>query len=1126
MSDAQARLDAVQIDRSVIVQAPAGSGKTTLLVERYLGLLATVQAPEEILAITFTRKAAAEMRERVLRYLNPDFEPDGDHEQAAWNKAKAIRERVEQWQLLANPNRLLIRTIDSFNHYLARTMPVAGALGPVPTPADNTQALHRRAARKTLALIDSDDPLADDLDALLDWSDHQQQRIEDLLTQMLAERDQWQRVLDVAGGGQRAQQEAVLAVLVGEHLAEAHEALSTALAASNFAPGDLLRLAQDAAHSLRADGKAGSPIVVLADADTLPGAAVESLPLWRGLVELLCTGGKKPTIRKKVDKNIGFPPKAESKPEITELLAALAEKPPLAAILHHARSQPDPIFDDADWNVLEALIRVLTNAAGQLELVFAETRSVDYAGLAAAALRGMGNEQNGYTDLGLYLDQRISHILLDEFQDTNWSQLRLLEQLTVGWEPNDGRSLFLVGDPMQSIYRFREAEVGLFIRSRDQGVGAIQLQSAQLHNNFRSRTEIVEWVNDRLGPIFPATENIAAGAVTYAPSTPARASGGTVTLQAFQSPAAEAEAVVTELEVALAEQAHNPEFKAAIIVRARTHLQHILPVLNERGIGFRAVKLDPLLKRQVVLDLLAIAQTISQPADRSACLAVLRSPACGLTLADLTAFAEQNPAELQHSSLEVLSEDGRRRAAPVLEALRDAQQQWRRLPLRDLVEGTWHRIGGPACCEQPVLDMADAEAFLDALEAADTEGLLADWNDFMERLDRQYTQGDAPSPSIKVEVLTMHGAKGLEWDMVFLPQLHKQPGGGDSKLLYWVPFSDPNGGEAVLLAPLRNAAQADNSALTKLIQDEQNRREQYEVARLLYVAMTRAKEQLVLSCCIDLGDDGDKDPEDFKPKSGSLLAHLWETTTEDFLRSRSANAPATARTEEQADAIPDQQLRRVAADWQPATGARMDWHGAEPDAEAEAEAEAASAVDFNWAGVQARRSGSVLHRLLELAGKRGLATLDADAIERLQNRIPQLLQALGTQGAALEDATAVVAEAFKAALQSETGQWILDSNHSDAHSELALSGMLDGRLINAIIDRTFVDADGTRWIIDYKTGFHEGADLDAFFDEEARRYSDQLQRYRRLFAALEQRPINTALYLPRHDQLIMVPPSA
>ena len=725
MTDASARRFAVDPSQSVIVQAPAGSGKTTLLVERYLGLLGVVDAPEEILAITFTRKAAAEMRQRVLRYLQPDFHSDAAHEQAPLAKARAVADKVAQWQLLENPQRLMIRTIDSFNHFLARSMPIASALGPVPAPADNAQALYRQAARKVLKLVDSNDALAADLECLLDWRDHRSQDIENLLADLLSRRDQWLRALDITGTPQRTLLEATLEELVSSQLAAAHGSLHAALQASGTDPRTLLELIQLAAETLAAEGRE-SPICHYVDAVDLPGQEPDDLPLWQGLAEALLTRNNKVQFRKRVDKTIGFPPQAEAKQRFKEMLDGLAQHNALAASLHAARNLPMPHYSNDEWRVLEALVRVLIRTAAELELVFARSGRTDYAGLAAAALRGLGDEENGYTDLGLYLDRRIQHILVDEFQDTNWGQQHLLEKLTAGWSPGDGRSLFLVGDPMQSIYRFREAEVGLFIRSRDQGIGGLPLTSVRLTSNFRSRREIVAWVNDRLGPIFPRIEDIAAGAVAYAPSTAGRDPGGSVDILAHGQENIEAEYIAQLLDTELQAHADDPDYKAAIIVRARSHLRDILPALARRGIAYRAVKLDALTSRAVVQDLLAITKVLLHPTDTTAVLTMLRAPVCGLTLADLHALAGDDRSVFDDHALERLPDSARRRAQRVFDALQLAEQHWQRRPIRDLVEGIWHSLGGPQTCMDPAADLQDASLYLDVLEQAESSVLLRD----------------------------------------------------------------------------------------------------------------------------------------------------------------------------------------------------------------------------------------------------------------------------------------------------------------------------------------------------------------------------------------------------------------
>jgi ATP-dependent exoDNAse (exonuclease V) beta subunit len=1105
MSDTRQRQLAVEPQRSVIVQAPAGSGKTTLLVERYLGLLAVVDAPEEILAITFTRKAAAEMRERILQFLDPGYEASGEHERAAVDKARAVAGKVAEWGLLDNPQRLLIRTIDSFNHYLARTMPVASQLGPVPAPAENTRALYREAARRVLARADGRDELAGDIERLLLWRDHRSQAIEDLLVELLGKREQWLRALGMSGRPDREAFEATVRELVVEQLESARAALEDGLQAARIQADNLLDCLRQAAAC---PPEEGTPLQLTESADLtrLPGADPADLPVWRALGTALLTndGG----FRVKPDKRQGFPAKSDHKERIVPILDGLRDNEPLADWLHRARALPDPRYDDEEWQVLAALVRVLEATAAELELVFAETGQSDFAGIGAAALRGLGDEDNGYTDLALYLDRRINHLLVDEYQDTNWGQYHLLEKLVGAWQPGEERSLYLVGDPVQSIYRFREAEVGLFMRTREHGIGGQRVEPCRLTRNFRSRAEIVEWVNAALGPTFPEREDIAAGAVRYAPSEPGRDGGGRVEVLARPDRASEADAVAGTVADALEAHRDDADFSAAIIVRARSHLADILPALERRGIGYRAVKLDPLLERPVVQDLLAVTRAIVNPADTAAVLAVLRAPTCGLTLADLHALAGDGRSPAGCDALERLSADGRRRAERTLAALGQAQALWRKRSLRDLVEGFWARVGGPAALDKPATDRRDAAAYLATLSAAEDQGLVDDWNAFMELLDEQFTEGDPPSDDIKLEILTMHGAKGLEWDLVVLPGLNRGTGGHNSELLYWLPFTPEAGEERVLIAPLRSARQDDNTDLIKLIRAEEKQREAYEHQRLLYVAATRAREHLVLSAALD----PEKQP--LKPTAGSLLADLWPTCGEDFARALD-EAPQPPDSAENDAAMPDPTLRRVASDWQPPVGERLDWRPALPPREREVE------IEFNWAGVQVRRIGTVLHRLLERVGQVGIERFDEAQRSALRERIPGLLQAMGTGSQELDDAVEPIREAFERTLESETGRWILSGEHREAACELPLTGIIEGQLVNAVIDRTFVDEHGTRWIIDYKSGYHAGGDLEGFLGEETERYSTQLAMYRKLFEQMGETDIKAALYLPRHDRLVV-----
>ena len=194
--DTDQRQQALDPARSFCVAAPAGSGKTEILIQRFLRLLANVDKPEEVLAITFTRKAAAEMRERILLALDEasdNRDCDEGHQKLTRSLADAVLtiDAQKKWNLRNNPARLRITTIDSFCAGITRQMPILSSFGSQPTVVDDPFPFYRQASQDMLSLLESRSAVAADIATLLDCFDNDWQKLESLLVQMLARRDQW-----------------------------------------------------------------------------------------------------------------------------------------------------------------------------------------------------------------------------------------------------------------------------------------------------------------------------------------------------------------------------------------------------------------------------------------------------------------------------------------------------------------------------------------------------------------------------------------------------------------------------------------------------------------------------------------------------------------------------------------------------------------------------------------------------------------------------------------------------------------------------------------------------------------------------------------------------------------------
>ena len=195
-ADAPQRLEALEVRQSFIVQAPAGSGKTELLTQRYLALLSTVHWPEEIIAITFTRKAASEMRHRILQALQKAQQgtpPTSNHHEQTHGLAQGALKHSHKkgWHLLKNPQRLSIYTIDALCAQLVHHMPILSRFGVQPRVTEDPKLHYEQAVTHLLASLEKQAPWSEAMATLYRHLDNNEGSLYSLLMDMLAHREQW-----------------------------------------------------------------------------------------------------------------------------------------------------------------------------------------------------------------------------------------------------------------------------------------------------------------------------------------------------------------------------------------------------------------------------------------------------------------------------------------------------------------------------------------------------------------------------------------------------------------------------------------------------------------------------------------------------------------------------------------------------------------------------------------------------------------------------------------------------------------------------------------------------------------------------------------------------------------------
>ena len=1197
--DAPARAEALDISRSICVTAPAGSGKTELLTQRILKLLAVVDQPEQILAITFTRKAAAEMRERLLGALQLGLqteEPTLPHKHLTWRLARAVLDKnaTENWNLLDNTGRLRLQTIDSLCQSIASDLPVMSQLGAKLKPVDDPSVLYQQAVDGFFAGLDSDANISEVLGQLLLHVDNNVDRLYKLFINMLPLRDQW---LKHAAGfeNQEATRSALEQTLT--RWIEQELAAASRLILSLSIESDLCACADFAGSQLQSMSaeNAASTIGALAGITSLPAPSIEEHGRWSAIVELLCTKEGKP--RKRVDKRQGFPSKTAAKDKeqqavfeqrkkaMQTLLVEIQAQPELLTALEIVSSLPISGYQNEHWEILEPLTTCLVHLYVHLGLVFGRNGQCDYNEITASALRALSSAEHDSDEASAVRykwDQSIRHILVDEFQDTAVSQFDLLKALTAEWHqdnlssPDYPRTLFVVGDGMQSIYGFRAAKVGLFLTAKASGVGDLPLHSVELVQNFRSTPAVVEWNNRHFMDAFPKAIDISRGAVPYAIAK--SIDGDELTAEDDsacqllvssdeQGRLSEAQTIVDAI---ITQQRIAPQNTIAILIRYRTHLDDIIPALNAAEINWHGVDLDPLQRREVIMDCLSLTRALCNPADDIAWLAILRAPWCGLSLADLQQLVDDpvNEKPNAKSSLDAvvnyllshreshdfkaailgLSEEGKQRLDLLAKTMSALWLQRGRKNLRQWIETAWLKLQGPVLAYHS-FDGDDREsvaAFFDLFEKLEQDcqsnGSCFSAALLEKSLKRLYTRSEL-TVSVDadalpaVQIMTIHKSKGLEFDTVFIPGLDRVGPSDDKPLLNWNEHLFDDGSTGLVLCPLdavglmlggsytASASTKSGSDLYQFLRDENKRVSLFESTRLLYVAATRAKSKLFLLANLALND---KD-ELKAPTANALLSRLWGTladqakrvsvsndfTQEDQMLDSEAAYPLLKR-------LSLASINSAITDAQQDAG-RVSSMGGDVSYLAESQSQEGQATQLP------SLIGTCVHEVFEQLAKLEQRSLSDDAIQSQQVIWRCRLLQLGVKPQQLDDALNTVVTAVQAVLNNTDGQWIFDASHRAAHNEWPLSYLSDevpSSVYHYVIDRSFIDKNNVRWIIDYKISAPSGAvTADDFVEQQKKQYAAQLSQYKNAVTQFDRvsgesvEETKCALYFPLINRL-------
>jgi ATP-dependent exoDNAse (exonuclease V) beta subunit len=1054
-SDHQVRKKALG-QGSFIVQAPAGSGKTSLLVKRFLNRLLEVKSPKEVLALTFTNKAAAEMAQRLKEALEGKSKD---------NEIKKIVEKISKHALKNKWDEgyidtLMVMTIDKLALRLIKQTPILSSSGVNFLTDEDPDDLYRETIRETIT-SNAENHL------LFKYFDYDYHKLTEQLLALISKRDQW---LPIVSGLLRSDDKNIEEIYGTYYTNELNIWVEEKIK-PNFTNEDLKEL--EIIVSYLADNKN------IDRKDKLRSSI--NYEFWFYIRDLILTKSGK-QIRKKIDTSSGFPATNVGK-EIKERLLKLIELKinkfniliDFFNVTYHKN-----IVDI--YPLITPFCLLLIDMVTRLNEKFKERRIIDFTQIMGNAVEALRD-----THLPLILDQNISHILVDEFQDTNESQLIFIELLTQNFAGNPDKSFFAVGDPMQSIYRFRKAEVEIFSRVQKSGISDLKLTSLFLKVNFRSNKNIIDWLNNSFSKAFPLIDDSDEGSVPYSSceSSNNNLEGGmeliALTCDTKSKTAQyEAEALYV-LNLIKDTRKSNPDASIAVLTRSKAHLNELITLINKKdsSIPIDAIEMSKILSNQTFQDILCLTKALFDFSDRTNWIAALKSPWCGLSINDLVLLFEKDHKSLVWELINNIDNTSRldknsaRRLRSFVEVIRENIQYRGRISHRYFVEGIWRQLNG----EKSMVDSNDIQnidLFLELLEEA-SEILSIDFIKLERLIENKFISKTSIQKN-SIKFLTIQRSKGLEFDHVIIPNLNKRTRNEESDLVLYDKST----------LSIKNPGSDKN--LHSYHAYKERKRLDNEKIRLLYVAMTRAKNKCYLIGTVK------KEGDLVIPNSGTFMNILWPFFSDKFTEI------ATPEDENSFEKfIP--KLRRL----------NDNFYSGDKRYKRSIDTEELSFCYPNMSTDIQRFTGNIVHKYLEIIVKK---QLDIDKI--LCNKLDyteSLYLGKNFKKKDIKIGLNLVKKSLEMLKKTSDGRWILNRYLAD-NSEVSYLLESNNTTTQHIPDRSFIEND-IQWIIDYKTPFSPIKNLAV----EAKKHLPQLRSYETIFKE-NKRVIQKAIYFAPQGKLI------